>query len=68
MILNICTLSYNISDNVSGVGSTSFADFVDINSYFSEVGIGSTTTIIGISSIYSGLKVFSFNCSDSESI
>jgi hypothetical protein len=54
---DICTLSYNISDNVSGVGSTSFADFVDINSYFSEVGIGSTTTIIGISSIYSGLKV-----------
>jgi hypothetical protein len=54
---DICTLSYNINDNVSGVGSTSFADFVDINSYFSEVGIGSTTTIIGISSIYSGLKV-----------
>jgi hypothetical protein len=54
---DICTLSYNINGNVSGVGSTSFADFVDINSYFSEVGIGSTTTIIGISSIYSGLKV-----------
>jgi hypothetical protein len=54
---DICTLSYNINDNLSGVGSTSFADFVDINSYFSEVGIGSTTTIIGISSIYSGLKV-----------
>jgi hypothetical protein len=54
---DICTLSYNISDNVSGVGSTSFADFVNINSYSSEVGIGSTTTIIGISSIFSGLKV-----------
>jgi len=54
---DICTLSYNISDNISGVGSTSFADFADINSYFSEVGIGSTTTIIGISSAYSGLKV-----------
>jgi hypothetical protein len=54
---DICTLSYNISDNISGVGSTSFADFININSYFSEVGIGSTTTIIGISSIYSGLKV-----------
>ena len=54
---DICTLSYNISDNISGVGSTSFANFIDINSYYSEVGIGSTTTIIGISSIYSGLKV-----------
>jgi len=54
---DLCTLSYNISDNISGVGSTSFSDFVDITSYYTNVGLGSTATIIGISSSYRGLKV-----------
>ena len=54
---DLCTLSYNISDNISGVGSTSFSNFVDITSYYTNVGLGSTATIIGISSSYRALKV-----------
>jgi hypothetical protein len=55
---DICTLSYNIYDSFSGIGSTSFSNFVDINSYSTsfDVGVGSTT-IIGIASTCRAMKV-----------
>jgi hypothetical protein len=54
----ITTLSYNINDDLSGIGSTNFGeDIVDIRSSSVAVAVGTTTTIIGIASTYRSMKV-----------
>jgi hypothetical protein len=52
----ITTLSYNINDDLSSVGSTSFGGFVDIQSSSVSVSSGSTT-IVGIATTYRAAKV-----------
>jgi hypothetical protein len=53
---NITTLSYNIDDNISGIGSTNFDGIVEIRSNSTSVSSGSTT-ILGISTNYRSAKV-----------
>jgi hypothetical protein len=52
----ITTLSYNINDNLSSVGNTSFDGVVDIQSSSASVSSGSTT-IVGIATTYRAAKV-----------
>jgi hypothetical protein len=52
----ITTLSYNIDDNLSSIGNTSFGGIVDIQSNSVFVSSGSTT-IVGIATTYQAAKV-----------
>jgi hypothetical protein len=52
----ITTLSYNINDNLLGIGSTNFGGVVDIQSGSVFVSSGSTT-IVGIATTYRAAKV-----------
>jgi hypothetical protein len=52
----ITTLSYNINDDLSSIGNTSFGGVVDIQSSSVSVSSGSTT-IIGIAATYRAAKV-----------
>jgi hypothetical protein len=54
---DVTTLSYNIDDNLSGIGSTNFGGVIDIRSSSVDVAVGTTTTIIGIASTYRSMKV-----------
>jgi len=54
---NISSLSYNIEDSHSGIGSTTFGSIVDIRSSSVVVSAGTTTTIIGIANTYRSMKV-----------
>jgi hypothetical protein len=53
---NVTTLSWNLKDNLIGVGSSSFGDTVLINTSSVSVSSGSTT-IVGINSSFSSVKV-----------
>ena len=53
---NVTTLSYNINDNISGIGSTNFDGIVEIKSNNTSVSSGSTT-ILGISTNYRSAKI-----------
>jgi hypothetical protein len=53
---DVTTLSYNINDNLTSVGSTNFGGVVDIQSSSVEVFSG-PTTIIGIANTYRAIKV-----------
>jgi hypothetical protein len=53
---HITTLSYNIDDNLSSIGNTSFGGIVDIESNSVFVSTGSTT-IVGIATTYRAAKV-----------
>jgi hypothetical protein len=53
---DVTTLSYNINDNLLGIGSTSFGGVVDIQSSSVSVSSGSTT-IVGIATTYRAAKV-----------
>jgi hypothetical protein len=54
---DVTTLSYNIDDNLLGIGSTTFGSVVDIQSSSVAVSVGTTTTIVGIASTYRSMKV-----------
>jgi hypothetical protein len=55
---DICTLSYNIADTLSGTSSTVFGpNIVEIDSESIPMEPGITTTIVGIASTYRALKV-----------
>ena len=54
---DVTTLSYNINDNLSGIGSTNFGGIIDIRSSSVAVSAGTTTTIIGIADTYRSMKV-----------
>jgi hypothetical protein len=54
---DVTTLSYNIDDNLLGIGSTTFGSVVDIRSSSVAVSVGTTTTIVGIASTYRSMKV-----------
>ena len=53
---DITTLSYNIDDNLLGIGNTNFGGIVNIQSSSSFVSSGSTT-IVGIADTYRAAKV-----------
>ena len=53
---DITTLSYNIDDNLLGIGSKNLGN-VDIKSSSVAVSAGTTTTIIGIANTYRAVKV-----------
>jgi hypothetical protein len=53
---DVTTLSYNIDDNLLGIGSTNFGGVVDIQSSSVIVSLGSTT-IVGIATTYRAAKV-----------
>jgi hypothetical protein len=53
---DVTTLSYNINDNVSSIGNTTFGNVVDIKSSSVIVSSGSTT-IIGIADTYRATKI-----------
>jgi hypothetical protein len=53
---DITTLSYNLSDSLSGVGSTSFGGVADIQTNSVSVSSGSTT-ILNIENTYTSAKV-----------
>ena len=54
---NTSTVSFNIFDNVVGVGSTNIGDVVFINSYRTNVAAATTTTIVSISSTFRSSKL-----------
>jgi hypothetical protein len=54
---HVTTLSYNIDDNLLGIGSTNFGGVVDILSSSVAVSVGTTTTIVGIASTYRSVKI-----------
>ena len=53
---DISTISYNISDNISGTAGTIFGN-IEINSSSVSIEPGITTTVVGIASTYRALKV-----------
>ena len=53
---DISTLSYNLRDSLSGVGTSSFGSIVDLKTSSVAVSSGSTT-IVGIASTYTSAKV-----------
>jgi hypothetical protein len=53
---NVTTLSYNLKDNLTGAGSSSFGGIVDIKTSSVSVSSGATT-IVGIASTYTSAKV-----------
>jgi len=53
---NVSTLSYNLRDSLSGVGTSSFGGAVDIKTSSVSVSSGATT-IVGIASTYTSAKV-----------
>ena len=53
---NVTCISYNLSDSLSGVGSTSIGNVVDINTSSINVAFGTTETIISIGNTYSTVK------------
>jgi hypothetical protein len=63
---DVTTLSYNIDDNLSGIGSTNFGGIIDIKSSSAAVSVGTTTTIIGIASTYRSMKVLVSILSDNQ--
>lgn len=63
---DVTTLSYNINDNLSGIGSTNFGGIIDIKSSSVAVTVGITTTIIGIASTYRSIKVLVSILSDNQ--
>jgi hypothetical protein len=53
---NVSTLSYNLRDSLSGVGTSSFGGIVDLKTSSVSVSSGATT-IVGIASTYTSAKV-----------
>lgn len=53
---DVTTLSYNLKDNFTGIGSTTIGGIVEINTGTNFVSSGSTT-IVGVGSTYTSLKV-----------
>jgi hypothetical protein len=54
---NITCISYNLDDNLLGVGNTIIGEIVLIDTDSTNLSAGITTTIVGISSAYSSVKV-----------
>lgn len=54
---DIVTVAYNLKDNISGVGSTSFGNYAKIQSSYTEIPTNSSGTIVGISSSMRSAKI-----------
>ena len=54
---DVNTLSFSLLDNISGVGSTTFGDIVNVESKRTDVSIGTTTTIASIPTTYRSGKL-----------
>lgn len=62
---DITTLSYNIDDNLSGIGSTNFGGIIDIKSNSVLVSSG-PTTIVSIANTYRATKILVSIMSDNQ--
>jgi hypothetical protein len=62
---DVTTLSYNINDNLSGIGSTNFGGIVDIKSNSVLVSSG-PTTIVSIANTYRSTKILVSILSDNQ--
>ena len=54
---DVNTLSFSLLDNISGIGSTTFGDIVNVESKRTNVSIGTTTTIASIPTTYRSGKL-----------
>ena len=54
---NVFTLSYNVGDIVTSVGSTNYGGSVKIDTTSNSVAVGTTTNIVSIASTYGSAKV-----------
>ena len=54
---DVNTLSFSLLDNISGIGSTTFGDIVNVESKRVDVSIGTTTTIASIPTTYRSGKL-----------
>ena len=54
---DVNTLSFSILDNISGIGTTSFGDIIQIDSAHVNVSAGTTTTIVSIPNTYRSAKL-----------
>ena len=54
---DVNTLSFSILDNISGIGTTSFGDIIQIDSAHVNVSAGTTTTIVSIPNTYRSVKL-----------
>lgn len=54
---DVTVVNYNISDNVSGVGTTTIGGIVDLATSYTSIPVGSTSTIVGVSSSVTSLKI-----------
>jgi len=54
---DVNTLSFSILDNISGVGTTSFGDIIQVDSTHVNVSAGTTTTIASIPNTYRSAKL-----------
>ena len=62
---DVTTLSYNINDNLSGIGSTNFGEIIDIKSNSILVSSG-PTTIVSIANTYRSAKILVLIVSDNQ--
>jgi hypothetical protein len=62
---DVTTLSYNIDDNLSGIGSTNFGGIIDIKSNSVLVSSG-PTTIVSIANTYRSTKILVSILSDNQ--
>ena len=62
---DVTTLSYNINDNLSGIGSTNFGGIIDIKSNSVLVSSG-PTTIVSIANTYRSTKILVSILSDNQ--
>ncbi len=54
---DVVTLSYNLKDNLSGIGSTTIGSVVEINTFNSNVSAGSTVNIVSLGTTFTSTKV-----------
>ena len=53
----VTALSYNLDDNILGVGTTSIGGVSLVETHSTSIPTGTTTTIVGIASTYSSAKI-----------
>ena len=55
---DVTTLSYNLKDDLSGIGSTTLGSVVKINTTNSNVAAASTVTLVSLGTTYTSVKIF----------
>ena len=54
---DVSTLSFSLLDNVSGVGTTTFGNIIEIDSSHVDVPVSTTTTVVSIANTYRSSKL-----------